>query len=100
MRHKTTVSIEVEIEIEVEYSPSQPGRFYMANGDPGYPDEPAMWELTKTDRFIVDVDDQIRQQMGDDKWYNQVMEQIEEELTEVEIAQQEQRNEAREEGMA
>lgn len=33
------------IEVTYSYSPGRPGRMYMPNGDPGYPDEPAEWEL-------------------------------------------------------
>ncbi len=30
----------IEVTIDAEFTPGQPGRKYMANGDPGYPDEP------------------------------------------------------------
>jgi hypothetical protein len=30
----------IEVTIEAEFIPGQPGRRYMPNGDPGYPDEP------------------------------------------------------------
>ena len=30
----------IEVTIEAEFTPGRPGRRYMANGDPGYPDEP------------------------------------------------------------
>jgi len=33
------------VDIEYYYTPAVPGRQYMANGDPGYPDEPAECEL-------------------------------------------------------
>jgi hypothetical protein len=30
----------IEVTIEAEFIPGMPGRRYMPNGDPGYPDEP------------------------------------------------------------
>ena len=30
----------IEVQVEAEFIPGSPGRKYMANGDPGYPDEP------------------------------------------------------------
>lgn len=30
----------IEVTVEAEFIPGRPGRKYMANGDPGYPDEP------------------------------------------------------------
>ena len=35
----------VEFEVEYCYSPFRPGCYYMNNGDPGYPDEPADVEI-------------------------------------------------------
>jgi hypothetical protein len=35
------------LNIEYVYSPGRPGRMYMANGDPGYPDEPPEFEVIK-----------------------------------------------------
>ena len=32
---------EKEVTVQYDYSPGRPGRMYMPNGDPGYPDEPA-----------------------------------------------------------
>lgn len=31
---------EQTVEVEYDYSPGRPGKMYMRNGDPGYPDEP------------------------------------------------------------
>jgi len=36
---------EFEVEVHFTYSPGTPGRMYMPNGDPGYPDEPAEFEV-------------------------------------------------------
>jgi hypothetical protein len=56
-QHKITVWLEIngeekEATVEFDYSPGRPGRWYLNNGDPGYPDEPAEIEVTKvvTDR--------------------------------------------------
>jgi hypothetical protein len=32
--------------IHYDYTPGSPGRMYLSNGDPGYPDEPAELDLT------------------------------------------------------
>ena len=39
--------------LEGEYWPATPGRAYLANGDPGYPDEPAEFEIESI--FLIDV---------------------------------------------
>jgi hypothetical protein len=36
---------EIEFKAEVFYTKAQQGRMYMANGDPGYPDEPETMEI-------------------------------------------------------
>jgi hypothetical protein len=36
---------EVDYEIDVEVTAGSPGRMYMPNGDPGYPDEPGEQEI-------------------------------------------------------
>ncbi len=33
--------------VEFDYSPGRPGKMYLRNGDPGYPDEPAEVEVTR-----------------------------------------------------
>ncbi len=33
--------------VEFDYSPGRPGKMYLRNGDPGYPDEPAEVEVTE-----------------------------------------------------
>ena len=35
------------VHIEADYTPGRPGRRYMSNGDPGYPDEPDEIEITE-----------------------------------------------------
>ena len=34
-----------DVQVDFEYHPAVPGRMYMRNGDPGYPDEPAEVEI-------------------------------------------------------
>ena len=36
-----------ELEVEGHYSPGRPGRMYLRNGDPGYPDEPPTFEIER-----------------------------------------------------
>ena len=36
---------EIEATVGIWYSPGRPGRWTMANGDPGYPDEPPEVEI-------------------------------------------------------
>jgi hypothetical protein len=42
------IPVEIVYEVEVDYTPAQVGRAYMANGDPGWPDEPAEAEIIST----------------------------------------------------
>ena len=35
------------LEVEGHYSPGRPGRMYLPNGDPGYPDEPPEFEIER-----------------------------------------------------
>lgn len=55
MIHEMTVILkdeeELDVKVEYDYSPGRKGRMYMANGDPGYPDEPAEVEAVS----IVDA---------------------------------------------
>ena len=38
--------------LEGEYWPATPGKLYLANGDPGYPDEPAEFDIESI--FLID----------------------------------------------
>ena len=38
---------DLAFEVDFDYSPGDPGRMYMANGDPGYPPEPEEWDVTR-----------------------------------------------------
>ena len=53
-----------ELEITGEYTPAQKGCNYLKNGDPGYPDEPATFEIDevkregiKTNEYNIDPPD-------------------------------------------
>lgn len=49
MTYTTTVTLkngdEVDVEVGYNYTPGCPGKMYYANGDPGYPEEPAEVEI-------------------------------------------------------
>ena len=50
--------------------PGRPGRWYMPNGDPGYPDEPGKCEIesaTNMGRFI-DLTDELREKVEIAAW--------------------------------
>lgn len=53
----------VEIDIEFQYEPLVPGRMYMSNGDPGYPDEGGEFYIEKA--FIGGQD--VTDLLGEDK---------------------------------
>ena len=46
---------EQDVEVSYYYSPGRPGRMYMPNGDPGYPDEPAELEILSVPLFSMDT---------------------------------------------
>jgi len=46
---------EQDVEVSYAYSPGRPGRMYMPNGDPGYPDEPAEVEILSVPLFSMDT---------------------------------------------
>ena len=47
-QHSTIIFYEdLAFEVDFDYSPGDPGRMYMANGDPGYPPEPEEWDVTE-----------------------------------------------------
>lgn len=45
---------DLTFEIDVDYSPGDPGKMYMANGDPGWPPEPEEWDVTAVRLFNPD----------------------------------------------
>lgn len=46
---------EQDVEVSYSYSPGKPGRMYMRNGDPGYPDEPDVFEILSVLLFGLDT---------------------------------------------
>jgi len=46
---------EHEVQVDYTYSPGRPGKMYMPNGDPGYPDEPAEVEILNVWLYELDV---------------------------------------------
>ena len=72
--YTTTIEYEdLSFQINFDYSPFRAGRMYMANGDPGYPDEPAELDICTvllvhpTDKDVkpVDVTDVMSDVMND-----------------------------------
>lgn len=43
------LSDDVELQLTGNYMPRQPGKMYMSNGDPGYPDEPAEFDIIEAE---------------------------------------------------
>ena len=82
-RSITMVYKGVTLEIEYNYTPGDPGKMHLANGDPGWPPEPAEVEITKLDLvyegegcvLMVDLVD-----INDDK-YESIQDQILEEVS-------------------
>jgi hypothetical protein len=63
---------------EFDYTPGRPGKMYLSNGDPGYPDEPEeitlirvfgsrhdLWAKSMHPDTIADVEQQIREQIAE-----------------------------------
>lgn len=46
---------EHEVQVDYTYSAGRPGKMYMPNGDPGYPDEPAEAEILNVWLHGLDV---------------------------------------------
>jgi hypothetical protein len=56
---------DVDAEVSFTYSAGRPGRNYMPNGDPGYPDEPAELDIVSVKVFGVEVGGDFLEQHGD-----------------------------------
>jgi len=46
---------EHDVEVSYAYSPGRPGKMYLRNGDPGYPDEPAELEILSVPLYSLDT---------------------------------------------
>jgi hypothetical protein len=44
---KIKIQLEIEVDVDGTYHPSDPGKWTLSNGDPGYPPEPAEYEINK-----------------------------------------------------
>jgi len=79
---KTTVTVDLgvlgerDILVHYFYSPGRPGRMYMSNGDPGYPDDPAELEIVKVEG--VAFEEELLEYINDsDDICGQIVEEIE-----------------------
>lgn len=66
---------DIEVVVEYYYSPGDPGRMYMPNGDPGYPPEPA-----DVDFHSVTIDGCDIQEYLNDSALEKLAEQIHKEM--------------------
>ena len=56
-KHTGIISLMVEnmqLDCHYSWSPGRPGKMYLANGDPGYPDEPGELEVTGVELVLPD----------------------------------------------
>ena len=65
---------QLELRVEGVYIPFRHGKMYMSNGDPGYPDEPAEFEITKVFFKDTDVSDLLNE--IDTYYYNKVDDKV------------------------
>jgi hypothetical protein len=50
---------EHEVQADYSYSPGRPGKMYMPNGDPGYPEEPAEIEILNVYLYGLNIISQL-----------------------------------------
>ena len=62
---------EHEVQVDYTYSAGRPGKMYLRNGDPGYPDEPAEVEILNVWLYGRDVLTQLP-----DKSYDSLLDTI------------------------
>ena len=55
----------VDCDVSFTYSAGRPGRNYMPNGDPGYPDEPAELDIFSVKVDGIDVGSQLTESQAD-----------------------------------
>lgn len=56
--HQTEIDHEMQLSVDFNYTPATPDVFYLPNGDPGYPGEPAELEVTAV--WLVSADGKQR----------------------------------------
>ncbi len=54
---KIKIQLEIEVDVDGTYHPSDPGKWTLSNGDPGYPPEPAEYEINKVMWGDLDITD-------------------------------------------
>jgi hypothetical protein len=75
--HSTEITLpltDLEVKVNFTFTPGRPGKMYLRNGDPGYPDDPAEVELLE----VIVGEDNIIDALSD-----KVVEMIEDNLLEV-----------------
>lgn len=79
---KSTVAMDdLEFEVTYTYSPATPDVWYLRNGDPGYPGDPAEADIEKITLWGIDVTMVIPEDVFD-RLYDLVCEKAEEEMNE------------------
>lgn len=54
---KIKIQLEIEVDVDGTYHPADPGKWTLSNGDPGYPPEPAEYEINKVMWGDLDITD-------------------------------------------
>ena len=78
-------NLDIEGSIEGNYTPGRPAVMYLRNGDPGYPADPAEFELTEV--CITDIAGQklaeqiILDAKGQEQFYEEFCDQIDQRAT-------------------
>ena len=84
---------EAEYTAHFDYSPGRPGKMYLRNGDPGYPDEPAELDITDLERngCTVPIIDDNGDGLLTDEQYERIEAQVRNWIIEQEEAEQAER---------
>lgn len=79
---RTTVwcdSVKAHVEVEFIYHPGRPERWYLNNGDPGYPADPPEVEILSAHLSPVDVYDEVEKELLDSDNFLELAGQVYEE---------------------
>ena len=84
---------EAEYTAHFDYSPGRPGKMYLRNGDPGYPDEPAELQINELERngICLPIIDDDGDGMLTDEQYERIEYQVNNWIIEQEEAEQAER---------
>jgi hypothetical protein len=76
--HRAWPAGEHDYTVWFDYSPGRPGKMYLRNGDPGYPDEPPELEITEIERdnWGEPISDDDGQCILSDEQYASVEQQV------------------------